>query len=136
VTTASQSGGTTTSKGALQVNKGKRYAEAVKGYDRDHLYSPVEAVDLVKSLAKAVSTRRRAGHGASASIHGARTRSSALTLTAGGNGAGCTRRCLCRREQAAEARAAGADVVGADDLVLRSRKRAFWHLTSPSPRRI
>jgi len=35
------------------VNKGKRYAEAVKGYDRDHLYSPVEAVDLVKSLAKA-----------------------------------------------------------------------------------
>ncbi len=35
------------------MNKGKRYAEAVKGYDRDRLYSPVEALELVKSLAKA-----------------------------------------------------------------------------------
>ena len=35
------------------MNRGKRYAEAVKGYDRDRLYSPIEAADLVKSLAKA-----------------------------------------------------------------------------------
>ena len=35
------------------MNRGKRYVEAIKGYDRDRLYSPVEALDLAKSLAKA-----------------------------------------------------------------------------------
>ena len=33
--------------------RGKRYQEAVKLVDRQHLYSPAEAIDLVKSTAKA-----------------------------------------------------------------------------------
>ncbi len=77
------------------MNKGKRYAEAVKGYDRDHLYSPVEAVDLVKSLAKArfdetVELATRLG------VDPRRVDRNCprLTLAAGGHGAGCTRRCL------------------------------------------
>jgi len=33
--------------------KGKKYLDATKRYDRDHLHSPSEAMDLVKSLATA-----------------------------------------------------------------------------------
>lgn len=32
---------------------GKKYLEARKGFDPQHVYAPAEAVDLVKSLAKA-----------------------------------------------------------------------------------
>jgi large subunit ribosomal protein L1 len=35
------------------MNRGKRYAEALKAYDRDRLYSPTEAIELTKTLAKA-----------------------------------------------------------------------------------
>ncbi len=34
-------------------NKGKRYLDALKRLNRERLYSPAEAVDLVKSLATA-----------------------------------------------------------------------------------
>lgn len=33
--------------------KGKKYSEATRRYDRDHLHGPSEAVDLVKSLSSA-----------------------------------------------------------------------------------
>jgi large subunit ribosomal protein L1 len=33
--------------------KGKKYSDATKRYDRDHLHGPTEALDLVKSLASA-----------------------------------------------------------------------------------
>jgi len=33
--------------------KGKKYLDATKRYDRDHLHSVAEAVDLVKNLASA-----------------------------------------------------------------------------------
>jgi len=108
------------------VNKGKRYAEAVKGYDRDHLYSPVEAVDLVKSLAKArfdetVELATRLGvdpRRADQIVRGS------LSLPAG-TGRAVRVAVFAAGEQAAEARAAGADVVGADDLVLRIEKEGF-----------
>jgi large subunit ribosomal protein L1 len=108
------------------VNKGKRYAEAVKGYDRDRLYSPIEAVELVKSLAKAkfdetVELAVRLGvdpRRADQIVRGS------LSLPAG---TGRTARVIvfAAGEQAADARAAGADVVGADDLVLRIEKEGF-----------
>ncbi len=108
------------------MNKGKRYAEAVKGYDRDHLYSPVEAVDLVKSLAKArfdetVELATRLGvdpRRADQIVRGS------LSLPAG-TGRAVRVAVFAAGEQAAEARAAGADVVGADDLVLRIEKEGF-----------
>ena len=108
------------------MNKGKRYAEAVKGYDRDHLYSPVEAVDLVKRLAKArfdepVEQATRLGvdpRRADQIVRGS------LSLPAG-TGRAVRVAVFAAGEQAAEARAAGADVVGADDLVLRIEKEGF-----------
>ncbi|MEL6981856.1 MAG: 50S ribosomal protein L1, partial [Actinomycetota bacterium] len=33
--------------------KGKKYNDASKRYDREHLHGPLEALDLVKSLASA-----------------------------------------------------------------------------------
>jgi len=108
------------------VNKGKRYDEAVKGYDRDRLYSPIEAVELVKSLAKAkfdetVELAVRLGvdpRRADQIVRGS------LSLPAG---TGRTARVVvfAAGEQAADARTAGADVVGADDLVLRIEKEGF-----------
>jgi large subunit ribosomal protein L1 len=108
------------------VNKGKRYAEALKGYDRERLYSPIEAAELVKSLAKArfdetVELAVRLGvdpRRADQIVRGS------LSLPAG---SGRTARVVvfAAGEYAAEARAAGADVVGADDLVLRIEKEGF-----------
>jgi len=108
------------------VNKGKRYADAVKGYERERLFTPIEAVDLVKSLAKAsfdetVELAVRLGvdpRRAEQIVRGS------LSLPAG---TGRTARVVvfAAGEQAAEARAAGADVVGADDLVLRIEKESF-----------
>ena len=113
VTAGSPTSRHATSKGDPQVNKGKRYAEAVKGYDRDRLYSPIEAVELVKSLAKAkfdetVELAVRLGvdpRRADQIVRGS------LSLPAG---TGRTARVVvfAAGEQAADARAAGADVVG------------------------
>ena len=108
------------------MNKGKRYAEAVKGYDRDRLYSPVEALELVKSLAKArfdetIELATRLGvdpRRADQIVRGS------LSLPAG-TGRAVRVAVFAAGEQAAEARAAGADIVGADDLVLRIEKEGF-----------
>jgi large subunit ribosomal protein L1 len=106
--------------------KGKRYLDALKRYDRQRLYSPVEALDFVKSLAAAkfdetIELAVRLGvdpRRADQIVRGS------LTLPAG---TGRTMRVavFASGEQAAEARAAGADVVGADDLVLRVEKEGF-----------
>ncbi|MGD0944448.1 MAG: 50S ribosomal protein L1 [Acidimicrobiales bacterium] len=108
------------------MNRGKRYAEAVKSYDRDRLYSPVEAVELVKSLAKArfdetVELAARLGvdpRRADQIVRGS------LSLPAG-TGRSVRVAVFAAGEQAAEARAAGADIVGADDLVQRIEKEGF-----------
>jgi large subunit ribosomal protein L1 len=108
------------------MSKGKRYLDAVKGYDRDHLYSPIETIELVKSLAKAgfdetvelavklgVDPRR-----ADQIVRGS------FSLPAG-TGRAVRVAVFAAGDQAAEARAAGADVVGSDDLVLRIEKEGF-----------
>ncbi|HUZ20167.1 MAG TPA: 50S ribosomal protein L1 [Acidimicrobiales bacterium] len=106
--------------------KGKRYLDAVKRLDREQLYAPLEAVDLVKSLATArfdetVELAVRLGvdpRRADQIVRGS------LTLPAG---TGRTLRVavFAAGEQAAEARSAGADVVGSDDLVARVEKEGF-----------
>ena len=115
-----------TPKGAVQMKRGKRYAEAIKGYDRDRLYGPVEAIELVKNLAKArfdetIELAVRLGvdpRRADQIVRGS------LSLPAG-TGRSVRVAVFAAGEQAAEARAAGADVVGSDDLVQRIEKEGF-----------
>jgi large subunit ribosomal protein L1 len=106
--------------------KGKRYEDAIKRLDREQQYSPIEAVDLVKSLATAkfdetIELAVRLGvdpRRAEQIVRGS------LSLPAG---TGKTSRVVvfAAGEAAAEARAAGADVVGADDLVARIETEGF-----------
>ncbi|MGH9080378.1 MAG: 50S ribosomal protein L1 [Acidimicrobiales bacterium] len=108
------------------MTRGKKYEASVAQIDRQHLYPPAEAVDLVKSSAKAsfdetVEVAVRLGvdpRKADQIVRGT------LSLPAG---TGRTARVVvfAAGERAAEARAAGADVVGADDLVARVANEGF-----------
>jgi large subunit ribosomal protein L1 len=102
------------------VHRGKRYAAALGQFERERLYSPGEAVDLLKSFAAAsfdetVELAIRLGvdpRKADQIVRGT------LALPAG---TGRTTRVavFAAGEEAAGARDAGAEVVGADDLVAR-----------------
>jgi large subunit ribosomal protein L1 len=102
---------------------GKVLKDAQTRYDRDRLYAPVEAFDLVKSLSnrkfdETVEVAMRLGvdpRKADQMIRGT------VSLP---NGTGTTVRVVvfAAGDQAREAEAAGADVVGADDLVARIEK--------------
>jgi large subunit ribosomal protein L1 len=99
---------------------GKKYSAALAQVDREALYSVTEAVDIVKRLSSAafdetVELAVRLGVDprkadqivrGTLSLHSGTGRTERVAVFAAG-------------EQAAEARAAGADVVGADDLVAR-----------------
>jgi len=108
------------------MRRGKKYTTSLAGFDRQHLYSPVEALDLVKASATAsfdetVEVALRLGvdpRKADQIVRGT------LSLPAG---TGRTARVavFAAGEKAAEARAAGADVVGADDLVARVANEGF-----------
>ena len=99
---------------------GKKYKESLGKVDREQLYGVGDAVELVKSLASAkfdetVELAVRLGvdpHKADQIVRGT------LSLP---EGTGRTNRVavFAAGEAAAEAREAGADVVGADDLVAR-----------------
>jgi len=105
---------------------GKKYLESLEKFDREHLYTPAEAVDLIKENAKAtfdetVELAVRLGvdpRKADQIVRGT------LSLP---SGTGRTERVavFAAGEQATEARAAGADVVGADDLVAKVRDEGF-----------
>ena len=98
--------------------RGKKHIDATKRYDRQRLYSPTEASDLVKSLASAgfdetVEMSVRLGvdpRKADQVVRGT------VALPAG-TGKAVRVAVFAAGDAAAEARAAGADVVGADDLV-------------------
>jgi large subunit ribosomal protein L1 len=108
------------------MSRGKKYTASVAEIDREHLYTPVEAVGLVKGSAKAsfdetVEIAVRLGvdpRKADQIVRGT------LSLPAG---TGRTARVavFAAGEKAAEARSAGADVVGADDLVVRVANEGF-----------
>jgi large subunit ribosomal protein L1 len=110
----------------MSRGKGKKYTASLEGFDRQHQYGPGEAVDLVKTTAKAgfdetVEVALRLGvdpRKADQIVRGT------LSLPAG---TGRTARVavFAAGEKANEARAAGADVVGADDLVARVRDEGF-----------
>jgi large subunit ribosomal protein L1 len=99
---------------------GKKFIEAVKRFDRQQSYSPAEALDLVKTLAHAkfdetVELAVRLGvdpRRADQVVRGT------VSLPAG-TGKPVRVAVFAAGEAAQAARAAGADFVGADDLVAR-----------------
>ena len=98
--------------------KGKKYVDAAKRFDRQQSYAPIEALDLVKSLARAkfdetIELAVRLGvdpRKADQVIRGT------VALPAG-TGKEVRVAVFAAGAAAEAARAAGADVVGADDLV-------------------
>jgi large subunit ribosomal protein L1 len=105
---------------------GKRYLDMVKRIDREQLHAPAEAVELVKTLATAhfdetIELALRLGvdpRRAEQIVRGS------LALPAG-TGRSLRVAVFAAGEAAAAARAAGADVVGSDDLVARIEKEGF-----------
>ena len=102
------------------ARKGKRYVDAARRFGPEQLHSPGEAVDLVKSLAQAnfdetVELSVRLGvdpRRADQIVRGT------VALPAG-TGKAVRVAVFAAGEDAAQAKEAGADVVGADDLVQR-----------------
>ena len=105
---------------------GKNYQDAVKAFDRNSFYEPAEALATVKKIAKAkfdetvdaafklgIDTRH-----ADQQIRGA------VVLP---NGTGKTRTVLvfAKGEKAKEAEAAGADFVGAEDMIAKIEQGWF-----------
>jgi large subunit ribosomal protein L1 len=99
---------------------GKKYTDALKGFDRDQFYTPTEALGIVKTVAKggfdeSVDVSVRLGvdpRKADQMVRGT------VALPAG-TGKDVRVAVFASGEAAAEAREAGADIVGADDLVSR-----------------
>jgi large subunit ribosomal protein L1 len=108
------------------ATKGKRYLDAIKRLDRDQLYAPAEAIELTKSLATAkfdetVELAVRLGvdpRRADQIVRGS------LSLPSG-TGRSVRVAVFAAGDLAQDARAAGADVVGADDLVARIENEGF-----------
>ena len=108
------------------MGKGKRYIDAIKRLNRDEVYPLTETIALVKENAKAkfdetIELAVRLGvdpRRAEQIVRGS------LSLPAG---TGRTSRVavFAAGDQATAARAAGADVVGADDLVARIENEGF-----------
>jgi len=105
---------------------GKKYVDALKRYDRQRLYEPVEAFDLVKSLASAsfdetVELSARLGvdpRRADQVVRG-------TVALPSGTGKPVRVAVFASGDAAAAARDAGADIVGADDLVARIQNENF-----------
>lgn len=107
----------------IKMKVGKKYAESVKSYDRTKAYDPAEAVNLVLSTAKAkfdetIELHVRLGvdpRQADQQVRGV------LVLP---NGTGKDKKVLviAKGEKADQATAAGADYVGAEEMVQRIQK--------------
>ncbi|MBR4942361.1 MAG: 50S ribosomal protein L1 [Clostridia bacterium] len=107
--------------------RGKKYQDSVKSYDKQKQHEPGEALDVVVSNSKAkfdetVECHIRLGVD---SRHADQQVRGAVVLP---NGTGKTVRVLvfARDAKAEEALAAGADIVGAEDLVQRIQKENFF----------
>jgi large subunit ribosomal protein L1 len=106
--------------------KGKKYDDALKRYNRDQLFTPTEALELVKSLAGAkfdetVETAVRLGvdpRKADQMVRG-------TVALPSGTGKDVRVAVFAAGEAAQAARDAGADLVGADDLAAEIEKGNF-----------
>ncbi len=111
----------------MAQNKGKKYQESVKQYDKIKTYEPSDALDLVCKTAKAkfdetIELHIRLGVD---SRHADQQVRGAVVLP---NGTGKTVRVLVftKGDHVAEAEAAGADYVGADDYVQKIQKENWF----------
>jgi large subunit ribosomal protein L1 len=102
------------------ATKGKRYEKAAEGLDRDKVYNVAEAVKLVKERAKAKfdETVEIAMNLGVDPRHADQMVRGVVSLP-GGTGKDVRVAVFARDAKADEARAAGADIVGAEDLVER-----------------
>ena len=121
--------------------RGKRYNAAAQQVDRENLYDPAEALELVKSVASAkfdetVEIHLRLGVD---SRHADQQVRGAVVLP---HGTGRTRRILVFAEGPAadEAKAAGADYVGAEDMAEKIQKENWFEfdvvIASPDMMRV
>ena len=106
---------------------GKKYVDALKGYDKSKLYDVDEAMKLVKQNAKAkfdetVEVHIRTGCDGR---HAEQQVRGAVVLP---HGTGKTVRVLvfAKDQKADEAKAAGADFVGADDLIPKIQNEGWF----------
>ena len=106
---------------------GKKYVDALKGYDKSKLYDVDEAMKLVKQNAKAkfdetVEVHIRTGCDGR---HAEQQVRGAVVLP---HGTGKTVRVLvfAKDQKADEAKAAGADYVGADDLIPKIQNEGWF----------
>ena len=105
---------------------GKKYADAIKRYNPDDLFTPTEALNLVKSLASAkfdetVEIAIRLGvdpRKAEQAVRG-------TVALPSGTGKNLRIAVFAAGDAAEEARQAGADLVGADDLAAEIEKGVF-----------
>jgi large subunit ribosomal protein L1 len=105
---------------------GKNLTDALKGFDRDHFYTPTEALGIVKTVAKggfdeSVDVAVRLGvdpRKADQMVRGT------VALPAG-TGKDVRVAVFASGEAAAQAREAGADLVGADDLAAQVEAGKF-----------
>ncbi|NLB08908.1 MAG: 50S ribosomal protein L1 [Clostridiales bacterium] len=109
------------------MKKGKKYREVAKLVDRSKIYEPAEALELVRKTATAkfdetVELHVRLGVD---SRHADQQVRGAVVLP---HGTGRTRRVLvfAKGPKAEEARTAGADYVGDDDLVEKIQKENWF----------
>ena len=106
------------------AKKSKKYAQALAKIDRTKLYDSKEALDLVAEIATAKFDETVEAHiklGVD-SRHADQQVRGAIVLP---HGTGKTKKVLvfAKGEKAKEAEAAGADFVGAEDLVQKIQKR-------------
>ena len=108
------------------AKKGKKYREALAKVDRERLYSPLEALSLIKEVANAkfdetVEVHIRLGvdpRKADQQVRG-------TVLLPHGTGRTVRVAVFAQGEKAREAEEAGADIVGANDLAERVEKGFF-----------
>ena len=102
------------------MKKGKKYSDSMKLVDRTKQYDPEEAVALVKQTAKAmfdetIEISVRLGvdpRHADQQVRGA-------VVLPHGTGKTVTVLAICKGDKAADAQAAGADYVGAEDMIAK-----------------
>jgi large subunit ribosomal protein L1 len=105
---------------------GKKYTDALKGFDRDQFYTPTEALGIVKNTSKggfdeSVDVSVRLGvdpRKADQMVRG-------TVALPSGTGKDVRVAVFAAGEAAAEAREAGADIVGADDLAAQVEAGKF-----------
>ncbi len=106
--------------------RGKRYQEAAKQIDRTKVYEPLEAIELLKSMAKAKfdETVELAIKLNVDPRHADQQVRGAMVLP---HGTGKTRTVLvfAKGDKVKEAEAAGADFVGAEDMVEKIQKEGW-----------